>query len=191
MYDFDYNEFKNPWSESALRSEKLYLSDFYSGKLLRTDVEEQIKRFRCITIDCEGEEFHPEKFTRIASSLVKNPGEIYDSDNSYKMLDLTGFIRSFNGGDYIHLTFINGKFDCILITGNTEVDVYFEGCEISRLYYYKYQRDNGKLEFVKGTEIDDIYWGSEGEFFTCNIDNVKFENEPYYEWFLPEEEENT
>lgn len=189
MYDFESSEFTNPWHSAAIAPKKLYLSNFYSGKYYRSDIEQQIRLYSAITIDCEGLEFHPERFTGIANSLVKNPGNIYDADDSYKILDLTGFIRSFNGGDYIHLTFINGKFDCVYISGNTDVDVYFEGCEINKLYYYKHQQDNGALNFVDGTEIEDIFWGSEAEFWTCNIDGVTFEKEPYYEYFLPEEDD--
>ena len=189
MYDFESNEFTNPWPDAALAPKKLYLSNFYLGKYYKSDVEQQIRLWDAITIDCEGLEFHPERFTGIANSLVKNPGNIYDADDNYKMLDLTGFIRSFNGGDYIHLTFINGKFDCVYITGNVEVNVYFEGCEINKLYYYKHQRDNSSLNFVEGTEIEDMFWGSEAEPFWCNMDNLKIEKDPYYEYYLPEEDD--
>ena len=34
-----------------------------------------------------------------------------------------------------------------------------------------------------------MFWGSEAEPFWCNTDNLKIEKDPYYEYYLPEEDD--
>ena len=187
MYSPTTGEFVRPWDDWQITTDKYFFSDLASGVYSHQDIERNIVRHDSFIIDCEGEEFNPEKAFRWA--LVEHPEDIYEAGENDKILDLTKFIRGFNGGDFTHLTIMNGKIDKIYITGNTDVDVYFENCEINAVYYYKHSRDNGLLKFIDGTEIEDMFWGSEGEFWTCNTDGVTFEKDPYYEYFLPEEEE--
>ena len=187
MYRPTTGEFIRPWGEWQITTDKYFFSDLASGTYSHQELERRLIYHNSFIIDCEGEEFKPEKAFRW--TLVDHPENIYGADKNDKILDLTKFIRGFNGGDFTHLTIMNGKIDKIYITGNTDVDVYFENCEINTVYYYKHSRDNDLLKFIDGTEIEDIFWESDEEFFTCNIDGVTFEKEPYYEYFLPQEGE--
>ena len=187
MYRPTTGEFIRPWGEWQITTDKYFFSDLASGVYTHHEIEQNISHHDSFIIDCEGEEFKPEKAFRWA--LVAHPENIYGTDKNDKILDLDKFIRGFNDGDFTRLAIMNGKIDKIYITGITNVDVYFENCEINTIYYYQHSHDNGLLRFVDGTEIEDIFWDSDEEFFTCNIDSVTFEKEPYYEYFLLQEGE--